>query len=327
MKLNANFRHLNKTELSHAYRNSKRRLIFLDYEGTIVESDYTDLVNENSTPSSRVVKLLSALSNDSKNTIFIVSGRERKHLSEWFSSISNLGLAAEHGFFYKYGQNMTALNENISTHWNELFKVKDWSWKDSVLKILQGFTEKTEGSFINVKDSIVSWWYKDCDIYFGHVQANEIKTHLQNIYDNCKLDVVNGKGYVEIKPQNVNKGFFLSYILKKMFINKIEPDFILSIGDGTSDEEMFNYLNSVSNTLNYLRDDIKIFTSTIGRKPSSAKFYLNEIHEVLEYLETLNQTKKESGRLSSTRIVEINRLPKRNTMSAYDIQSLSNLNL
>jgi trehalose-phosphatase len=159
-----------------------------------------------------------------------------------------------------------------------------------VLKILQGFTEKTEGSFIKKKEAIISWYYKDCDIYFGHIQANEINTHLTNIFENCKLEVVNGKGYVEIKPRNVNKGYFISEIIKNEFVHNRTPDFIFAVGDDTSDEEMFKYLNSVHSQLNYYNENIKIFTSTIGRKPSSAKHYFNEVPEVLEYLESLNQS-------------------------------------
>jgi trehalose-phosphatase len=155
---------------------------------------------------------------------------------------------------------------------------------------LQGFTEKTEGSFIKVKETIISWYYKDCDIYFGHVQANEVNTHLTNIFENCKLDIVNGKGYVEIKPRSVNKGYFISEIIKNEFVNNRSPDFIFAVGDDTSDEEMFKYLNSVHSQLNYFNENIKIFPTTIGRKPSSAVFYFNEVQEVLEYLESLNQS-------------------------------------
>ena len=131
--------------------------------------------------------------------------------------------------------------------------------------------------------------YKDCDIYFGHIQANEINTHLQNIFENCKLDIVHGKGYVEIKPRNVNKGYFISHILKQEFLKSNLPDFILAIGDDTSDEEMFKYLNSIQNFVTNKNENTKIFSCTIGRKPSTAKYYLNEVPEVIEFMESLNQ--------------------------------------
>jgi trehalose-phosphatase len=187
------------------------------------------------------------------------------------------------------------------------------SWQDSVLKILQGFTDKTEGSFIKKKEAIITWYYKDCDIYFGHVQANEINTHLTNIFENCKLDIVNGKGYVEIKPRNVNKGYFISEIIKEEFVNKRNPDFIFTVGDDTSDEEMFKYLNCVHSQLNYYNENMKIFTTTIGRKPSSAKYFFNEVPEVLEYLECLNQ--------SSSGFPEYTRMRKKTHSTKYFVDT------
>jgi hypothetical protein len=125
-----------------------------------------------------------------------------------------------------------------------------------------------------------------------------------------------------------------------MFQSKSEPDFIFTIGDGISDEEMFNYLNYVNNSLTYLKENIKVFTCTIGRKPSAAKYYLNEIHEVLENLEALNQThhssfKKEAKNKGSSRLISDVRYDFRplgknisgNSISAFDIHSLSNLNI
>jgi len=201
-----------------------------------------------------------------------------------------------------------------------------------VLKILEGFTEKTEGSYILKKETIISWMYKDCDIYFGHIQANEINTHLQNIYENCKLDIVNGKGYVEIKPRNVNKGYFISHILNNEFLESTLPDFILTIGDDTSDEEMFKYLNSVQHHLSNVKENTKIFTCTIGRKPSSAQYYLNEVHEVIEYLESLNQINysmrydRSRNKFSTKHLSDKNLIKLRSQMRSENNLSYTNLN-
>lgn len=201
-----------------------------------------------------------------------------------------------------------------------------------MLKILEGFTEKTEGSYILKKETILSWMYKDCDIYFGHIQANEINTHLQNIYENCKLDIVNGKGYVEIKPRNVNKGYFISHIIKNEFLESTLPDFILTIGDDTSDEEMFRYLNSVQHHLSNVKENTKIFTCTIGRKPSSAQYYLNEVHEVIEYLESLNQINysmrydRSGNKFSTKNLSDKNLVKLRSQMRSENNLSYTNLN-
>lgn len=186
----------------------------------------------------------------------------------------------------------------------------------------------------------MTWYYKDCEVYFGHVQANEIKTHLQNIFENCKMDIVNGKGYVEIKPRNVNKGYFVSQIIKNEFIERnCFPDFIFAIGDDTSDEEMFNYLNSIQSQLNFYNEvniilliqNIKQYTCTIGRNPSSAKYYLNEVQEVLDYLESLNlsnslEKKKRFSAFKSGDLFPLDRTNK-TTNSLLNQRNFSTLNI
>ena len=85
MKLMANFQHLPKSELIESYRVSERRLIFLDYEGTLQVDNGDETHNiEDLTPPNRLIKLLTSLTNDPRNAIFIVTGREKSTLDEWF---------------------------------------------------------------------------------------------------------------------------------------------------------------------------------------------------------------------------------------------------
>jgi trehalose 6-phosphate synthase/phosphatase len=87
LKLNSNFQHLSKNELLDAYRNSDKRLIFFDYEGTLqVCEDQEDINTQGLAPTPRLVKLLNALSSDPRNKIWIVSGRSRDMLGELFAS-------------------------------------------------------------------------------------------------------------------------------------------------------------------------------------------------------------------------------------------------
>ncbi len=71
---------------------------------------------------------------------------------------------------------------------------------------------------------------------------------------NFNLNIINGKGYVEVKPSGINKGAFASYILREEIIKKRGPDFILCIGDDTSDEEMFKFFKRKKNQIkNYIK--------------------------------------------------------------------------
>ncbi|KAG5062048.1 hypothetical protein JHK85_003231 [Glycine max] len=94
VSLSPGFRKLSVDHIVSAYKRTGRRAIFLDYDGTIVPKS-----SINKTPSPEVISMLNDMCNDPKNTVFIVSGRGRDSLSDWFTSCKMIGLAAEHGYF------------------------------------------------------------------------------------------------------------------------------------------------------------------------------------------------------------------------------------
>ncbi|KAK1397078.1 hypothetical protein POM88_006941 [Heracleum sosnowskyi] len=55
---------------------------------------------------------------DPKNVVFIVSGKDKKTLTEWFTSCGKLGLVAEHGYFFSgnaYDKMLLAKIESVYT--------------------------------------------------------------------------------------------------------------------------------------------------------------------------------------------------------------------
>ena len=95
--LDPNFRKLSVEHIVSAYKRTKHRAILLDYDGTMIHPG-----SISTTPSAEAVAILNSLCRDTKNCVFIVSGKERKTLTGWFSSCERLGIAAEHGYFVRY---------------------------------------------------------------------------------------------------------------------------------------------------------------------------------------------------------------------------------
>jgi trehalose 6-phosphate synthase/phosphatase len=93
--LDPSFKKLRNELIVAAYKKSSSRAILLDYDGTMMPTSHKE------SPSPEVLSLLNTLCSDPKNVVFIVSGRPRSKLAEWFSPCEKLGLAAEHGFFYR----------------------------------------------------------------------------------------------------------------------------------------------------------------------------------------------------------------------------------
>ena len=133
--------------------------------------------------------------------------------------------------------------------------------------------------------------YKKSDVYFGDIQANEIKTHLSSIFP--ELSIVNDYSSVTIKPVNVTKAALVAKILQNEFQESNNGsnvvDLITVVGDDYTDEEVFNYLNSTKKYLINFNNNIKVITATIGSKPSNAEYYFNEINDCIENIEAISQ--------------------------------------
>jgi trehalose-6-phosphatase len=68
--------------------------LLFDYDGTLS-------TNIDERPSETTIKILGGLCDDPHNIVFIISGRERSRLSDWFAALPKLGLAAEKGVYIK----------------------------------------------------------------------------------------------------------------------------------------------------------------------------------------------------------------------------------
>ena len=68
---------------------------------------------------------------------------------------------------------------------------------------------------------------------------------------------------------------------------KEKIDFIFVVGDDNTDEEIFKYLKSAEKYFTNFGKRVKTFTTVIGKKPSEAKYYFNEVNDCIETLELL----------------------------------------
>ncbi|KAG9155640.1 hypothetical protein Leryth_003924 [Lithospermum erythrorhizon] len=146
------------------YNGQRARLILLDYDSAMILQSPLD-TNINA----EAVGILNILCNDANNVVFIVSGKDRKTLSQWFSSCENLGIAAEHGII-----------EN--REWETCIAAPDFYWKQIAEPVMQLYTETTDGSFIDSKETSLVWNYHYADPDFGACQAKELLDHLESVH-------------------------------------------------------------------------------------------------------------------------------------------------
>ncbi|KAI4328232.1 hypothetical protein L6164_020605 [Bauhinia variegata] len=272
VSLSPGFRKLSIDHIVSAYKRTNRRAILLDYDGTVVPQ--SSIVE---TPSPEVISVLNTLCNDPKNTVFIVSGRGRDSLGNWFDSCKMLGLAAEHGYFLRWSRD---------SEWEASHLSADLDWKKIVEPVMRLYTEATDGSNIEIKESALVWHHQDADPDFGSCQAKELLDHLESVLANEPAVVSRGQHIVEVKPQGISKGLVAEKVLLTMVNDGNPPDFVMCIGDDRSDEDMFeSILRSVSCPSMPVTPEI--FACTVGRKPSKAKYYLDDAADVVKLLQGL----------------------------------------
>jgi trehalose 6-phosphate synthase/phosphatase len=210
-------------KLTAAYQTSGKRLILLDYDGTLVP--FAD-EPQRAAPSKDLMTLLKSLSDDPANEVVIASGQIRNGLQRWFKSLP-ITLVAEHGAWVRNKSN---------SRWR-LALSSDNKWKDSVRPMLVLFTERVPGSWIEEKVFSLAWHYRKAEVQMGMDAARELTDVLTNMTANLDIQVLPGHKVVEVKSIGASKAEFYSrYLSKKPW------DFILAIGDDATDEALFRAL-------------------------------------------------------------------------------------
>ena len=240
-------------EIKHAYKQSKERLIFLDYDGTLVG------FNENpddSKPDQELIEILERLTKDKNNHIVIISGRGRQFLEEWMKPYS-LDIVAEHGVWIK----------RMGKPFKTFIKINA-SWKKETMSLLERYVNRTPGSFVEEKDYSLVWHYRKVETGLGEVRTRELTSHLKYMTANENLEVLEGDMIVEIKNSEINKG----KAAQKLIEIYPEADFLLALGDDFTDEDTFKAMPE------------EAYTIKVGTSASEAKFSVNSYKEVRKLL-------------------------------------------
>lgn len=101
---------------------------------------------------------------------------------------------------------------NHEADWETCVSVPDFDWKQIAEPVMQLYTETTDGSTIETKESALVWSYQYADPDFGSCQAKELLDHLESVLANEPVSVKSGQTIVEVKPQVSGTILFLHSI-------------------------------------------------------------------------------------------------------------------
>ena len=242
-----------KKSLINKFKSSERRMIFLDYDGTLVDfNDDPELAQ----PDQELLKLIKKLSKYPDTDIAVVSGRDQKFLDKWFGDL-NIALVAEHGYFMKFKKVWSSKGSHQK------------KWQNDIIPLLETFSDRTPGTFIEEKRNSLVWHYRKTDPELAAERVVELKTVLNSLLSD-ELHILDGDKAIEIASGRFNKGTAVSEI-----IGDKELDFILCLGDDVTDEFMFNDLPTHATTIK------------VGRKKTQAKYFIDNPTSVRAFLSSL----------------------------------------
>ncbi|WP_438029901.1 bifunctional alpha,alpha-trehalose-phosphate synthase (UDP-forming)/trehalose-phosphatase [Sorangium sp. So ce233] len=200
-------------------RRAPQRVWILDYDGTLVPfAPVPDLA----APDEELLALLRALSE--RDRVHVVSGRRRADIERWFGALP-LHLHAEHGF------------------WSRPMACDDWvplesdaaAWKGEVRDLLEDFTRRTPGSFIEEKTVTLAWHYRTVEPELAGEHVRALRARLAERVSADALELLGGAKVLEIRPRGVHKGRVVPLILDDVPARAE----VIAIGDDRTDEDIF----------------------------------------------------------------------------------------
>ncbi len=234
--------------LLNDYKKSTKRLIFLDYDGTLVGFKNDPM---KARPSEELLADLQKLCDDERNKVVIISGRDKNTLGSWFDHLP-LHLIAEHGAWQK----------DINGDWCKMNDLRD-NWKSGIREFLERIVDRTPGSFIEEKSYSIAWHYRKLDPGLAEIRKHELMEKLNLRISGTNLQLMEGNKVLEVKDNKVNKG-----LAAKTWLDKDDWSFIMAVGDDYTDEDTFKALPGDAYTLK------------VGFTTTSARYNIDTVKNV-----------------------------------------------
>jgi trehalose 6-phosphate synthase/phosphatase len=253
-----------KVKLIDAYKEAKRRLLLLDYDGTLVNYFVRP---DDAVPDAELKDLLNELGKEPGNELVLISGRNAATLNHWFGNM-NVELVAEHG----------ALNKKPRRLWTGISPIQN-EWENNVETIFEKYLRLYKGTFIEKKLYTFAFHYRGLSSDKAEELQLQIMYDLQEMNKEENFFIIKGNHIIEIRSKHHSKGL---YTKKK--ISENDYDFILAIGDDVTDEDTFEELLAHSNS----------YTIKVGVAPTKAKCNFINAGNVISFLEQLSRYKQVS---------------------------------
>ncbi|MCC6599256.1 MAG: trehalose-phosphatase [Crocinitomicaceae bacterium] len=243
-------------EIVNKFRYAEKKLILLDYDGTLVN---LEPLPQNAIPSERLQNTLRKLINTKQTKVIILTGRTPHEIDKFIGNLP-ITIFAEHGALLK-----------DRGEWKKQI-TDDGVWRNRIFSLMTQATFALPESFIEEKQYSLAWHYRNAESVNGYKLSRKLIHSAEKITVLNSLKIQDGNKIVEISAGEANKGKSVKYSIEQN-----EYDCILCIGDDKTDEDMFDALFG----------NIYGITIKVGGGKTSAKYRIETPEGVIHLLEQL----------------------------------------
>lgn len=258
-----------RQRILHEYLAAGKRLIILDYDGTLVPFSARPA---DARPDERLLAILQKLAASPENYVVLLSGRDRHTLDEWFGNLP-MTLVAEHGGW---------MRPATGSSWTPTLTPNEEGWQKEVRPILDRFVQTIPRSQVEEKTFSLVWHYRHAESESAGSAARELMDTLSNFTANLNIQVQPGSKNVEVRNAGIGKGIFYT-----RFLAAAAADFIIAMGDDWTDEDLFAVLPPTA------------YSIKVAPRPSKARFNLRTHIDARNLLEKLASGKQAELRAGS----------------------------
>ncbi|KAJ3985852.1 glycosyltransferase family 20-domain-containing protein [Lentinula detonsa] len=204
-----------------------KKLILIDWEGTLV-GDYLPAGAPGATPEREIQKeeefktatavLKKLVAQEDRNEVWLLSGLPIKILDRISREVGGrIGIVAENGCFLKTIEPSVAGGTGT---WITMVANFNMTWKSSCLEILNYFSERTPGSFVEEREASVVWRFwtgpseDSADRQWAMRQAAEAQNHIfDSLGERYGLRIIPGANSFLVLPTKISRSTAVGAIL------------------------------------------------------------------------------------------------------------------
>ncbi len=204
----------------------------------------------------RIRQYLRALAAKPTNEIVFISNLDRKSLDRWLGEL-DASLVAEHGAWIKEKHG----------HWQMVQPMRR-GWKKTVMPILQMYTTRTPGSWIEERDFSLIWHFESGGTVATYDRKQELWQAVSDLTEHGSIEVIDHENAMEVVSSGVNKSH-----IARLWIGRHGWDFIMGISGGTSGDDLFHAFPEDSYSIH------------VGTGRTRARIRMDSVAELLAFLD------------------------------------------